>query len=410
MHTELSTAHAHSSAAQRAKAIIGSCVHCGFCLPTCPTYQLLGNELDSPRGRIYLIKQMLEGARATEVTVTHLDRCLTCRACETACPSGVQYGQLVDIGRQMLDSRAIRSPSERLLRSALGAALSRRSVFAAALRAGRWLRPLLPRAHAERIPAPARVTLTPAPRHARRMVVLRGCVQPALAPNINAAAARVLDRLGVSLVTAAADACCGALSHHLSATERALRQARRNIDAWTDLLDGGAEAILMTASGCGVMVKDYALLLHQDPKYRERAARVSAATRDLCEVLSVEDIATLTRGKSRASGYRVAWQSPCTLQHGQRLTGRVEPLLEAAGFSLTAVPEPHLCCGSAGTYAILQPALAVRLRAAKLTTLQAASPEVIATANIGCLQHLSAASEVPVKHWIELIDEVSAAP
>jgi glycolate oxidase iron-sulfur subunit len=409
MHTELSAAHAHSSAAQRAQEIIGKCVHCGFCLATCPTYQLLGNELDSPRGRIYLIKQMLEGAPASQVTMTHLDRCLTCRACETTCPSGVQYGKLVDIGRQMLEVRPIRSPGERLVRSALGAVLSRRAVFAAALRMGQWLRPLLPQAQAVRIPARVRAAPTPpAARHARRMIMLQGCVQPALAPNINAAAARVLDRLGVSLITVNAETCCGALSHHLNASERALAQARRNVDAWINLLDGGAEAIVTTASGCGVMVKDYGELLHHDPRYAAPARRVSTATRDLCEVLSASDIAAIVGSRSRELRSRVAWQSPCTLQHGQKLTARVEPLLEAAGFSLTPIRDPHLCCGSAGTYSILQRELSLRLRSAKLSALQAATPAVIATANIGCLQHLAAAADVPVKHWIELIDEVSA--
>ena len=288
MHTELSTALAPSSAAQRAKAIIGSCVHCGFCLATCPTYQLLGNELDSPRGRIYLIKQMLEGAPASKVTATHLDRCLTCRACETTCPSGVQYGELVDIGRQMLDNPADpRLPGERLVRWLLGATLSRRPLFAAALRIGQWLRPLLPQTQAARIPPRARAQATPQPaRHARHMILLQGCVQPALAPNINAAAARVFDRLGISLITVKAEACCGALSHHLGATERALAQARRNVDVWTTLLDGGAETIISSASGCGVMVKDYGELLRHDPRYAERARRISAVTRDLCEVLS----------------------------------------------------------------------------------------------------------------------------
>jgi glycolate oxidase iron-sulfur subunit len=408
MHTELSAALAHSSAAQRAKAIIGSCVHCGFCLATCPTYQLLGNELDSPRGRIYLIKQMLEGATASKVTVTHLDRCLTCRACETTCPSGVQYGQLLDIGRQMLEARPIRSPGERLVRRALGAALSRRSLFAAALRIGQWLRPILPRAQAARIPARVRMTgmLQPA-RHARRMVMLQGCVQPALGPNINAAAARVFDRLGVSLITVKEEVCCGALSHHLGATERALAQARRNVDAWTKFLDDGAEAIVTSASGCGVMVKDYGELLRHEPRYAERARRVSAATRDLCEVLGVADVAAIAAGPSRDLRSRIAWQSPCTLQHGQKLTARVEPLLEAAGFALTSVRDPHLCCGSAGTYSLLERELAVRLRSVKLGTLQEGRPQVIATANIGCLQHLAAAADVPVKHWIELIDEAS---
>jgi glycolate oxidase iron-sulfur subunit len=409
MHTELSTALAPSSAAQRAKAIIGSCVHCGFCLATCPTYQLLGNELDSPRGRIYLIKQMLEGAPASRVTMTHLDRCLTCRACETTCPSGVQYGELVDIGRQMVEAQPIRGAGDRLVRWLLGATLSRRPVFAAALRIGQWLRPLLPQAQAARIPPRPRAQAMPQPaRHARHMILLQGCVQPALAPTINAAAARVFDRLGISLMTVQAEACCGALSHHLGATARALAQARRNVDVWTALLDGGAEAILSSASGCGVMVKEYGELLRHDPRYAERARRVSAATRDLCEVLSVADVAAIADGQKRDLRSRIAWQSPCTLQHGQKLTARVEPLLEAAGFALTSVRDPHLCCGSAGTYSLLERDLAVRLRRVKLGTLQEGRPQVIATANIGCLQHLAAAADVPVRHWIELIDEASA--
>jgi glycolate oxidase iron-sulfur subunit len=409
MHTELAPKLAATSRAQRAKVIVGACVHCGFCNATCPTYQLLGNELDGPRGRIYLIKQMLQGAPASRVTATHLDRCLTCRACETTCPSGVKYGELVDIGRQMLEEQPIRGPGERLLRSALGAALSRRRVFGTLLRVAQCVRPLLPKSQANRVPLRAPLTATPAPRHARRMVLLQGCVQPALAPNINAAAARVLDRLGISLESAAAQSCCGALSHHLDANERALHQARRNVGHWTRLLDGGVEAILMSASGCGVMVKDYGALLRHDEAYAARAARVSAATRDLCEVLSAHDIAAITGHSTRAHGQRVAWQSPCTLQHGQKLTGRVEPLLAAAGFALMPVRDAHLCCGSAGTYSILQRKLAVRLRSAKLSTLQEAGAEVIATANIGCLQHLGTAANVPVKHWIELIDEASAA-
>ena len=408
MHTELAPDLAATIRAERAKAIVGACVHCGFCNATCPTYQLLGNELDGPRGRIYLIKQMLEGAPATRVTATHLDRCLTCRACETTCPSGVKYGELVDIGRQMIEEKPIRTPGERFVRWALGAALSRRSVFGTLLRTGQWLRPLLPKTQAERIAARAPLTPTPAPRHARKMVLLQGCVQPALAPNINAAASRVFDRLGVSLVTVAEETCCGALSHHLDASERALKQARRNVDVWTRLLDSGIESIVMSASGCGVMVKDYGELLRHDEAYAARAKRVSAATRDLCEVLAVSDIAAIAGYSPRGRGRRVAWQSPCTLQHGQKLTDRVEPLLQAAGFSLTPIRDAHLCCGSAGTYSLLQRELAARLRSVKLGTLQEAGPEVIATANIGCLQHLRVAADVPVKHWIELIDEASA--
>src|SRR5450759_2417125 len=393
---------------READAILRQCVHCGFCNATCPTYQLLGNELDGPRGRIYLIKQMLEGAPASRVTATHLDRCLTCRACETTCPSGVKYGELVDIGRQMIEEKPIRTQGERFVSWALGAALSRRSVFGSLQSTGQWLRPLLPKTQAERIAARAPLTPTPAPRHARKMVLLQGCVQPALAPNINAAASRVFDRLGVSLVTVAEETCCGALSHHLDASERALKQARRNVDVWTRLLDSGIESIVMSASGCGVMVKDYGELLRHDEAYAARAKRVSAATRDLCEVLAVSNIAAIAGNSPRGRGRRVAWQSPCTLQHGQKLTDRVEPLLEAAGFSLTPIRDAHLCCGSAGTYSLLQRELAVRLRSVKLGTLQEAGPEVIATANIGCLQHLRVAADVPVKHWIELIDEARA--
>jgi glycolate oxidase iron-sulfur subunit len=407
MHTELSREHAARDVAQRGKAIIGSCVHCGFCLATCPTYQLLGNELDSPRGRIYLIKQLLEGAAASPVTATHLDRCLTCRACETTCPSGVRYGELVDIGRQLVDEKSPRTLRERLRRTLLGAALSRRRVFAAALRLAQLLRPLLPRQYAERIPARVRVGPLPSARHPRRMLILQGCVQPALAPNINAAAARVLARLGVSLVDASGEGCCGALSYHLGSAQRALSQARRNLIAWTRELDAGAEALLMSASGCGVMVKEYAELFRDDREWAARAARVSAATRDLCEVLSVADIAAIAGRGGRAAGRKVAWQSPCTLQHGQKLNGRVEPLLRAAGYTLTPIPDAHLCCGSAGTYSILQRDLSVRLRNVKLATLQSGAPEVIATANIGCLQHLAAGAAVPVRHWIELIDEAS---
>jgi glycolate oxidase iron-sulfur subunit len=404
VHTELAPGIAATRGAQHAKSLISSCVHCGFCLATCPTYQLLGNELDSPRGRIYLIKQMLEGAAPTAITATHLDRCLTCRSCETTCPSGVQYGKLLDIGRGMVDAGGARSAGDALVRRGLAGLLSHRRGFAAALTLGRWLRPLLPRGQRARIPPAKAAAEWPAVRHARRMVILRGCVQPALAPNINAAAARLLDRMGVSALSVAEEACCGALSHHLGATARALQQARRNVDAWTRWLDAGVEAIVSTASGCAVMVKDYADLLSDDPRYADKAARVRAAARDLCEVVSASDVAAISSGARRA---RVAWQSPCTLQHGQKITGRVESLLRAAGYSLTAVRDPHLCCGSAGTYSILQPDLSVQLRAAKLQTLQIDGAELIATANIGCLQHLAAAAAVPVRHWIELLDDVS---
>ena len=370
---------------EAARAILRKCVHCGFCTATCPTYQLLGDELDGPRGRIYLIKEMLGGAAATTVTRMHLDRCLSCRACETTCPSGVEYGRLLDIGRKVAHARIGRSPAQRLQRWALRRAMADRRIFGALLGAGRSVRALLPRALRATIP---------------RMLVLDGCVQPALAPRINAAAARVLHRLGISLLRVPRAGCCGALSQHLDAQDEALDFARRNIDAWWPLLEQGAEAIVMTASGCGVMVKDYAHLLRHDAAYAAKAARVSAATKDLAEIIAVE-------GRSlapQAGGPRVAFQCPCTLQHGQKLGGVVEGLLLRAGCEIMPVADAHLCCGSAGTYSLLQPELSQRLRDDKLRALQAGRPEFIATANIGCLNHLQARSDLPVLHWIELLD------
>jgi len=386
---------------EEAQAILRKCVHCGFCTATCPTYQLLGDELDGPRGRIYLIKEMLAGAEATTVTQAHLDRCLTCRACETTCPSGVEYGRLLDIGRKVADARIGRPPRQRLLRWALRRTMADRRVFGALLGAGRALRGLLPRALAAVIAPRRSAGAWPAPVHARRMLVLEGCVQPALAPRINAAAARVLDRLGISLLRAPQAGCCGALSQHLDAQDEALGFARRNIDAWWPLLEQGVEAIVMTASGCGVMVKDYGQLLRHDEAYAAKAARVSATTKDLAEILAAEG-ASLAQV---AGAPRVAFQCPCTLQHGQKLGGVVESLLLRAGCELTPVADAHLCCGSAGTYSLLQPELSQRLRDDKLRALQAGQPELIATANIGCLNHLQAQSEVPVLHWIELLDD-----
>ncbi len=390
---------------EEAQAILRKCVHCGFCTATCPTYQLLGDELDGPRGRIYLIKEMLAGAATTAVTQTHLDRCLTCRACETTCPSGVEYGRLLDIGRKVADARIGRSPGQRLPRWALRRTMADRRVFGALLVAGRALRGLLPHSLKAMIPPRRSPGAWPAPAHARRMLVLDGCVQPALAPRINAAAARVLDRLGISLLRVPQAGCCGALSQHLDAQDEALDFARRNIDAWWPLLERGAEAIVMTASGCGVMVKDYAHLLRHDRAYAAKAARVSAATQDLAEILAAEG-----RSLAPIAGRpRVAFQSPCTLQHGQKLGGVVEGLLQRAGFELVPVADGHLCCGSAGTYSLLQPALSQRLRDDKLRALHSGKPELIATANIGCLHHLQAKSAVPVLHWIELLDDRGTA-
>jgi glycolate oxidase iron-sulfur subunit len=383
-----------------AGSILRTCVHCGFCNATCPTYQLLGDELDGPRGRIYLMKQVLEGHAPTHATLTHLDRCLTCRNCETTCPSGVRYGALLEIGRPLIESRVVRPWHERFSRALLRAVIPYPARFTPLLRLGQLLRPLLPGSVRRSIPARRKAAVWPAPRHARKMLVLDGCVQPAMAPNINAATARVLDKLGISLVRAENAGCCGALHYHTSDPAGALDFARRNIDAWWPHIEAGCEAVVMTASGCGVHIKDYGHLLRDDPVYAAKAKRVSELTKDLSEVLAKEDLSPLKTGIQ--PGMKVAFQSPCTLQHGQKLNGVVEQILTDLGFALTPVPDGHLCCGAAGSYALLQPKLSQQLRQNKLASLQSGTPAVIATANIGCLAHLQTGASVPVRHWIEL--------
>ena len=402
MQTNLS-AHARSlPRAEEADEILRSCVHCGFCNATCPTYQLLGNELDGPRGRIYLIKQLLEGEPVTAKTQLHLDRCLTCRNCETTCPSGVTYHALLDIGRAELERRVERPASERLLREGLRRVIPHPAVFDALLKTGRAVSPFLPDAIRRKIPKRAIAPKArPAPRHARRVLMLEGCVQPSLSPNTNAAAARVLDRLGISVSGAPQAGCCGATDYHLNAQEAGLARARRNIDAWWPAVEAGAEAIVQTASGCGAFVKEYGHLLRDDPAYAARAERISAMTRDLVEVLAAEPLDALRA----AAGRRIAFHCPCTLQHAQKLGGAVEGVLQRLGFDLTSVPDAHLCCGSAGTYSITQPALAESLRKNKLDALESGRPEVIATANIGCQTHLDGAGRTAVRHWIELVEE-----
>ena len=384
-----------------ADAILRKCVHCGFCTATCPTYQILGDELDGPRGRIYLVKQLLEGAEVTARTQLHLDRCLTCRACETTCPSGVRYGRLADIGRRLVEERVPRSLAARVKRGALLAVIPHRTRFAPLLAAGRLARPLLPGFLARKVPPREPAGLWPAARHGRRVLALGGCVQGAIAPGIDAAAARVLDRLGISYIPMAATGCCGAASHHLGAHDAALAMMRRNIDAWWPEIEAGAEAVVVTASACAAEVKEYAELLEHDPAYAGKAARVSTLARDLSEVVAAEDCARLAPGRGPK---RVAFHSPCTLQHGQKLRGVVEGILERAGFELTAVADAHLCCGSAGTYSILQPKLSRELLSRKIGHLEAGRPEAVATANIGCFAHLATAASVPVRHWIQLLD------
>ncbi len=385
--------------AEQAESILRTCVHCGLCNATCPTYQLLHNECDGPRGRIYLIKQLLEGNEATATTQTHLDRCLTCRACETTCPSGVQYARLLDIGREQLEQQVRRPFIERSKRALLRYVLPYPQRFSPLLRLARLLKPLLPKTLAIPNAAP-QLEYTVKPQ-ARKMLILDGCVQSLLAPNINLAAAQVLQQLGISLITAPNAGCCGALSYHLSATEEGLNFARRNIDAWLPYLEQGVEKIVMTASGCGVMVKDYGDLLQHDVDYADKAQRVSTATFDLVEILLAED---LSRLKLNQTG-KIAVQSPCTLQHRQKLTGAMERVLQGLGFTLSPVADAHLCCGSAGTYSLLQAELSTQLGQNKITALEQFQPDVIVTANIGCLAHLQHKTETPVRHWIEIVAE-----
>ena len=418
MKTNLAEFIKNTPEGREADSILRACVHCGFCTATCPTYQLLGDELDGPRGRIYLIKEVLEGNAYTAKTQLHLDRCLTCRACETTCPSGVQYGRLVDIGRNLVEKRVGRPVIESLKRAALRAVIPNPSLFGPLFKVGQFLRPLLPGALKRKVPkAVVHNTVWPEPRHSRRMLVLDGCVQPSLAPGINPATARVLDRLGISLVKAEAAGCCGAVTFHLNRQQDALDYMRRNIDAWWPHIEAGAEAVVMTASGCGTMVKEYGHLLASDPAYAERARRISDMTSDISEIVAREQdqlerflrtsLFSLLFPLTAATGVRprVAFHSPCSLQHGLQIRDKVEALLTVAGFEVISVPDSHLCCGSAGTYSILQPELSQKLLKNKVDALESGKPEMLATANIGCLTHIQSGTALPVRHWIELLDE-----
>ncbi|WP_354686869.1 glycolate oxidase subunit GlcF [Cupriavidus necator] len=415
MQTNLADFLRNTPEGEEAKSIVGNCVHCGFCTATCPTYQLLGDELDGPRGRIYLMKQVLEGHAITESTRLHLDRCLTCRNCESTCPSGVRYGRLVDIGRKLVDDKleeeGIRRPaSQRIARWVLREGLTRPALFGTAMRLGQMVRPLLPATLRSKVPARSGTAAPgtwPRTVHARKMLLLDGCVQPTMSPNINVATARVFDRVGIQMVVAREAGCCGAIRFHNGDHEGGLDNMRRNIDAWWPHIEAGAEAIVMNASGCGAMVKDYGHLLRHDPQYAERARRVSALTRDLSEILPdfADDLHELAGAVPRDSR-RVAYHPPCTLQHGQQIRGKVEALLTGFGVEVKLCADSHLCCGSAGTYSVLQPELAYRLRDDKLAKLQATQPEAIVSANIGCISHLQSGTGTPVMHWIELVDRM----
>jgi glycolate oxidase iron-sulfur subunit len=393
-----------------AEAILRKCVHCGFCTATCPTYQLLGDELDGPRGRIYLIKQVLEGQTPTRKTQQHLDRCLTCRNCESTCPSGVDYGHLVDIGRKLVDERVARPAAEKALRWALKEGLPS-PLFAPAMKLGQAVRGLLPAKLKNKVPAAQDAGVWPTRTHARKVLMLAGCVQPAMQPNINSATARVLDAAGIEVVLAAKAGCCGAVKFHLNDHDGAKAEMRRNIDAWWPLMqDGtGVEALVMNASGCGVMVKDYGHALRDDPKYAAKAQRVSELTRDLSELLPELVPLLLPALRNRlqsAPAQQITFHPPCTLQHGQQLRGGVEKHLGDLGFKINVAScEAHLCCGSAGTYSVLQPELSYALRDRKLGNLAQMQPDTIVSANIGCITHLQSGTATPVRHWVEVLDE-----
>jgi glycolate oxidase iron-sulfur subunit len=410
METRLATWIKDTPSGETAESILRACVHCGFCLATCPTYQLLGDELDSPRGRIYQIKQVLEGAEPTRATQIHLDRCLTCRNCESTCPSGVEYGHLVDIGRAAVEERVQRPLGERLYHWTLREGLTRRWLFGTALRVGRSLSWALPKGLRDKVGVHRPGGAWPTQEHARKVLLLNGCTQPSMSPSIDAATARVLDAIGVQAVVAENSGCCGALRQHLNDPAGARDNIRRNIDAWMPYLESGtAEAIVINASGCGAMVKDYAHLMRDDPAYANKARKVVSHVRDLAEYLPPAVAAVKSR-MTPPQVRRVAFHPPCSLQHGLKVRGEVEKLLTSLGAELVPVGEAHLCCGSAGTYSLTQPELASALRTRKLHNLLQPRPEMILSANIGCIAHLQAGTDVPVRHWIEWIDQTLMQP
>ncbi len=411
MQTNLAPQYVGTPEGEAAEAILRKCVHCGFCTATCPTYQLLGDELDGPRGRIYLIKQVFEGVTPTRKTQLHLDRCLTCRNCETTCPSGVQYGHLVDVGRQVVDAQVPRPMGERLLRWALKEGLPS-PLFAPAMKLGQAVRGILPVKLKNKVPAPQTAerngVVWPTQTHARKVLMLAGCVQPAMLPNINTATARVLNAVGIQTLVAPNAGCCGAVKFHLNDQRGGMAHMRANIDAWWPFVEQGVEAIVMNASGCGVMVKDYGHVLKDDPAYAAKAQRISDLTQDLSELLPelVPVLKPQLKAQVLANAGMQAFHPPCTLQHGQQLKGGVEKHLAELGFAIqVANTESHLCCGSAGTYSVLNPGISTTLRDRKLGHLDALKPKAILSANVGCITHLQSGTEVPVRHWIEVLDE-----
>jgi len=416
MQTNLSPELAAQPVGLLAQQLLSNCVHCGFCNATCPTYQLLGDELDGPRGRIYLIKQMAEGQQATAKTRAHLDRCLTCKNCETTCPSGVQYGRLLEIGRQWVQIQNPARPlAQRVLRWALKEGLTRSYIFNPAMQIGRIFRPFLPAVLQKKIPLSNSSSSKKIPNSLsfqETMLFLEGCVQPGMLPNINHATQRVFAKLHIQLIAPPSAGCCGAIRLHLSDEPGALQDMRRNIDAWWPLIQQEQiQTIVMNAAGCGVTVKDYGHLLHNDLAYAKKAHIISAMTKDISEILpkyAEQLTAQITPNKSAS----VIYHPPCTLQHGQKIRGNVEELLGKIGIQVNLCADSHLCCGSAGTYSILQANLSNQLRDQKVSQLVQAGSTYQATeivsGNVGCISHLQNDS-LPVRHWIEIIDDLLPA-
>jgi len=401
MQTNIAEQYRNTEQGKEADAILRSCVHCGFCTAHCPTYLLLGHEPDSPRGRIYLIKRILEGETPGDTTRLHLDRCLTCRACESVCPSGVRYGRLVEIGRGLMEQQVKRPWNERLKRYLIRTIVPYPSRMKLFLKPGQLLRPMMPGALKAHIPPKQRATIRPTQTHKRKFLLLEGCVQSLATPNTNAATARVLDQLGIQVSSAPNTSCCGAVKHHTGDQPGGIQTIKNNIDAWWPQLQNHCEGILFTASGCGAHIKEYGEILQHDPDYAEKASYVSEHAFDLSQIIATSPAGSFT---NTGNGQRIAFHAPCTLQHALAINGCVEQILKEAGYVLNPVSNPHLCCGSAGTYSLLQTKISGQLLSQKLDTLQEQQPSLIATANIGCQMHLGSRSSVPVVHWIELLD------
>ena len=405
MQTNLPKSLLSTPVGKEADRILRSCVHCGFCTATCPTYLETGNELDSPRGRIYLVKELLESGKASGITRTHLDRCLSCQACETTCPSNVEYHQLLNIGRAALQTATNESWFVKIKRSLILGVLGSKSVFSLLLKLGRLFRFALPKSLARQLPAKTKLTaehVNP-DTFQRRVILLDGCVQSSLSPNTNLAAAKIFGKLAIGAITMRKENCCGAMLYHSNSQAKGLVQAKRLIDSLILALEAGAEAIISTASGCGNFIKDYPGLFLEDKEYKEKATRIAEATRDISEFLDAEDLGAL----QPATGQTLAFHSPCTLQHGQKLAGLPEKILQQLGYNVPTINNAHLCCGAAGTYSLFQPTMAAKLRRNKLDSLEEISTDAIATANIGCQCHLAAATERKVRHWIEYLADTT---